>query len=397
MVSVETFFLISADFQIFVIQICSDYWSIGIFLYEVLFGDTPFYDESLIGTYGKIMDHNNSLVLPDDMNVSNHARSLIRAFLTDQEKRLGRNGIEAIKVHPFFANDKWTFDNIHESTPPIIPDLEGDDDTSNFSVEEFEQDTSTPEVFSPPKAFAGDNIPFVGFTYNDNYPLLQMAKASAGNGLAGSVVDGRPVEQPSIKSNSSDPNASRLAELNQILEGKLQTALVTVDKQNQDISLLSKDKCDLEKCLAVLGNECKDWETKFTSEVELKVNAEKRLFEYKAKLDEQTTVNTKLNSTVTALTEKCSNMEKQVSLISDKLKVEKENVTVEKNRNVQLDQLLVSKEQSINEMSNKNEMFEKILESRDREISELRNQLRTNLNLSSQLESMSFILRLSFY
>ena len=47
-------------------------------------GDTPFYAESLVGTYGKIMDHKNSLEFPNDIEMSNDAKSLICAFLTDR-------------------------------------------------------------------------------------------------------------------------------------------------------------------------------------------------------------------------------------------------------------------------------------------------------------------------
>lgn len=47
-------------------------------------GDTPFYADSLVGTYGKIMDHKNSLNFPDDIEISGHAKKLICAFLTDR-------------------------------------------------------------------------------------------------------------------------------------------------------------------------------------------------------------------------------------------------------------------------------------------------------------------------
>uniref|UniRef100_A0A669CIW0 Rho-associated protein kinase 2 n=1 Tax=Oreochromis niloticus TaxID=8128 RepID=A0A669CIW0_ORENI len=140
-----------------------DWWSVGVFIYELLVGDTPFYADSLVGTYSKIMDHKNSLNFPDDVEISNDAKNIICAFLTDREMRLGRNGVEEIKRHPFFKNDQWTFDTIRDTVAPVVPELSSDIDTSNF--DEIEDDKGDVETFPTPKAFVGNQLPFVGFTY----------------------------------------------------------------------------------------------------------------------------------------------------------------------------------------------------------------------------------------
>ncbi|UYV64779.1 ROCK2 [Cordylochernes scorpioides] len=191
-----------------------DWWSVGVVLYELLAGklgkqgdlscrspsqivvtlwyiqftilavvcpgETPFYAESLVGTYGNIMDYKSSLQFPDDIEFSQEAKDLICSFLKDRTERLGRNGVEEIKRHPFFKNDQWTFDNIQESSeretnnnmaatgvPPIVPELSGDDDASNFM--EIEKDISTNENFPPTKTFAANHLPFIGFTYSKDY------------------------------------------------------------------------------------------------------------------------------------------------------------------------------------------------------------------------------------
>ncbi|XP_078796653.1 rho-associated protein kinase 2 isoform X3 [Oryzias latipes] len=156
-----------------------DWWSVGVFIFEMLVGDTPFYADSLVGTYSKIMDHKNSLHFPEEVEISADAKNIICAFLTDREVRLGRNGVEEIKQHPFFKNDQWTFDNIRETVAPVVPELSSDIDTSNF--DEIEDDKGDVETVPTPKAFVGNQLPFVGFTYFKEDQLLNASNNSSVN------------------------------------------------------------------------------------------------------------------------------------------------------------------------------------------------------------------------
>lgn len=98
-----------------------DWWTFGIFLYELLHGATPFkgagYKATLFNVVGQ------PLRFPDSPQISTVARDLIRGLLVKEpQKRIAyKRGATEIKQHPFFEGVNWAL--VRSASPPHIPDV----------------------------------------------------------------------------------------------------------------------------------------------------------------------------------------------------------------------------------------------------------------------------------
>ncbi|KAL6627022.1 hypothetical protein ACP70R_030748 [Stipagrostis hirtigluma subsp. patula] len=97
-----------------------DWWTFGIFLYELLHGMTPFKGNSNRATLSNVVEQ--PLWFPESPHVSHAARDLIRGLLVkDPQKRIAtKRGATEIKQHPFFEGVNWAL--VRGAHPPSVPD-----------------------------------------------------------------------------------------------------------------------------------------------------------------------------------------------------------------------------------------------------------------------------------
>ncbi|ESR37541.1 hypothetical protein CICLE_v10028453mg [Citrus x clementina] len=96
-----------------------DWWTLGIFLFELFYGVTPFRGVDHELTLANIVAR--ALEFPKEPAVPATAKDLISQLLAkDPERRLGSTkGASAIKHHPFFQGVNWAL--LRCTTPPFVP------------------------------------------------------------------------------------------------------------------------------------------------------------------------------------------------------------------------------------------------------------------------------------
>uniref|UniRef100_A0A674B550 non-specific serine/threonine protein kinase n=1 Tax=Salmo trutta TaxID=8032 RepID=A0A674B550_SALTR len=222
-----------------------DWWSLGVCMYEMLYGETPFYAESLVETYGKIMNHEERFQFPSNIcDVSEDAKDLISRLICGRERRLGQNGIGDFKDHPFFAGIDW--EHIRSTEAPYIPDVSSPSDTSNFDVDD--DILKNPDIAPPVthSGFTGQHLPFVGFTYTTDSCFsdrgsVNRAGLSDGSSQDGGGEEGVPPDQEGgLEVEAFERRIRRLEQEKQELNRKLQVQ--SLHGPGRGASTLGRDK-----------------------------------------------------------------------------------------------------------------------------------------------------------
>lgn len=110
-----------------------DWWTLGILVYEMLFGTTPFKGKNRNATFANILRDDVPFPdVPGAPQVTNNCKHLVRKLLTkDELRRLGsRAGASDVKQHPFFKETSWAL--LRHAKPPMVPSQARGVDTPNF-------------------------------------------------------------------------------------------------------------------------------------------------------------------------------------------------------------------------------------------------------------------------
>lgn len=172
-----------------------DFWSLGVLVFEMCCGWSPFYAEDNQQMYKNIAF--GKVRFPKDA-LSTEGRNFVKGLLNRNPKhRLGAvDDARELRRHPFFADVDWDLLMIKKIPPPFKPHLTSETDTSNFDPEFTQASTS-----SLNRSFMNASTPlspgiqanFQGFTYVGDSSLEE--KFRNYNGLSTSRMSRSYIEQ----------------------------------------------------------------------------------------------------------------------------------------------------------------------------------------------------------
>ncbi|XP_069063259.1 ribosomal protein S6 kinase alpha-4 isoform X1 [Pleurodeles waltl] len=141
-----------------------DWWSLGILMFELLTGASPFTLEGEKNTQSEVSRRILKSNPPFPSMIGPVARDLLQKLLNkDPKKRLGSGprGAEEIKNHPFFKGLNWSDLASKKVAAPFKPAIRSEMDVSNFA-EEF---TNLDPIYSPAGTPPNMDRVFQGYSF----------------------------------------------------------------------------------------------------------------------------------------------------------------------------------------------------------------------------------------
>ncbi|KAG7665381.1 SCH9 [[Candida] subhashii] len=150
-----------------------DFWSLGVLIFEMCCGWSPFYADNTQQMYKNIAF--GKVRFPKEV-LSPEGRAFVKGLLNRNPKhRLGAtNDARELRAHAFFNDIDWELLRKKSIPPPFKPHITSETDTSNFDPEFTSESTTSIlkkqqlEMASTTPLSPGVQANFKGFTYIDD-------------------------------------------------------------------------------------------------------------------------------------------------------------------------------------------------------------------------------------
>jgi len=155
-----------------------------VILYEMLVGQPPFLANTPAETQYKVINWDKFMSIPRESGLSQEARDLIFSLCTSDDRRIGKNGSDDIKSHPFFANIDFS-SALRTKQAPYKPTIKYETDTSNFDPIDPDKLRPDDERSESDEDINRDYHGFYEFTFrrffDDGHPVYNSGAQSSSN------------------------------------------------------------------------------------------------------------------------------------------------------------------------------------------------------------------------
>ncbi|CAL8308989.1 unnamed protein product [Gadus morhua 'NCC'] len=172
---------------------CVDWWSLGILMFELLTGASPFTLEGERNSQSEVSKRILRCDPPFPSIIEPVAQDLLKKLLVkDPHRRLGSGprGAQDIKAHPFFKGLSWAELAEKKVASPFKPELKNELDTGNFAEEFTGMDPVYSPAVTPPstdRLFQGYSFIAPSILFNKNAVMGDFIQSQMGGDRPGSA------------------------------------------------------------------------------------------------------------------------------------------------------------------------------------------------------------------